>query len=203
MAIKYYGAPNETAPAQYARDRRTREEKLPYGPFASFFWPGLMRLDGEGATPELFPFPAGCAASVLPGFGTPALVPGMDEPRSAPLVDEPVVVAPAGEPVAEPPPDGLFCARASVPVSANALAKAKVESFIAIPFVCFALVNKPRNEFKFPPPRPCRLEASGLAVAFAVRRCRVPRGGPWRRAPPFPKRPACRTSRRDNPTQRS
>lgn len=202
MAIKYYGAPNETAPAPYARDRRTRGREVAYGPFASFFSPGLMRLDGEGATPELFPFPAGCAASALPGFGRPALVPGMDEPRSAPLVDEPVVVAPAGEPVAEPPPDGLFCARASVPVSANALAKAKVESFIAIPFVCFALVNKPRNEFKFPP-RPWHWRLRDWRSLLPVRRCRVRRGGPWRRAPPFPKRPACRTSRRDNPTQRS
>jgi hypothetical protein len=55
MAIKYYGAPNETALAQYARDRRTREEKVPYGPSASFFWPGLMRLDGEGGDAGIIP----------------------------------------------------------------------------------------------------------------------------------------------------
>jgi len=36
----------------------------------------------------------------------------------------------------------------SVPVSANALAKASVESFIASPLVC-CLSNKPRKEFKF------------------------------------------------------
>jgi hypothetical protein len=50
-----------------------------YGPFASFFWPGVMRLDGDGAAPVLLAsFPAGCAPSVLPGLGTPAFVPGID-----------------------------------------------------------------------------------------------------------------------------
>jgi hypothetical protein len=108
-----------------------------------------MRLDGSGAAPELFAFPAGIAASVLPGLGTPALVPGMDEPRFAPWVDEPVVVVAAGEPVAAPPPDGLFCASASEAVSANALAKARVERFIALPFVDDPSINKARNGIKF------------------------------------------------------
>jgi hypothetical protein len=62
--------------------------------------------------------------------------------------------------------------------------------------------NKPRNEFKFPP-RPWHWRLRDWRSLLPVRRCRVRRGGPWRRAPPFPKRPACRTSRRDNPTQRS
>jgi hypothetical protein len=65
------------------------------------------------------------------------LDPGIDEPRLAPFVDEPVVVGVAVEaPVPDPPPDVPLCASASVLVSANAPAKASVESFIASPPVC-------------------------------------------------------------------
>lgn len=123
-------------------------EAFVYGPFSSFFAPGLTRLDGAGATPELFAFPAGIAPSVLPGFGTPELALFIDEPVVTPFVDKPVVGAAAEVPAAELRPDVLLCARASVPVSANALAKASVESFIASPLVC-CLSNKPRREFKF------------------------------------------------------
>jgi len=74
---------------------------------------------------ELSSFPAGCAPSVL-GLGTPAFAPGMDWPR---VVDEPVVVGiVAGLPALEPPTVALFCARASVPISANAPANANVET---------------------------------------------------------------------------
>jgi hypothetical protein len=112
--------------------------RVAYGPLASFFWPGLMRLDCEGAAPELLAFPAGCALSVLPGFGTPAFVPGIDSPRVVPFVDAPVVVgAAAEERAAEPLPDEPLCANASVLEKAKAAAKAKVENFIAITS-CFA-----------------------------------------------------------------
>ena len=52
----------------------------------------------------------------------------------------------------------------SVPVSANALAKASVESFIASPLVC-CLSNKPRKEFKF------RIEPKSIG-SFTVTRNR-------------------------------
>jgi hypothetical protein len=87
-----------------------------------------MPLCGGGtALLELSSFPAGCAPSVL-GFGTPALAPGMDWPS---VVDEPVVVGIVAElPAVEPPTVARFCARASVPVSANAPANANVENFM-------------------------------------------------------------------------
>jgi hypothetical protein len=98
-----------------------------------------MRLDGAGTTPELFAFPAGIAPSVLPGFGTPALAPGIDWPVVAPFVEEPVVGAAAEVPAVDPLPDApdeLLCANANVLDNANAVAKAKVESFIAITSCC-------------------------------------------------------------------
>jgi hypothetical protein len=97
-----------------------------------------MRLDGDGAAPELLAFPAGCAPSVLPGFGTPAFVPGIDAPRVVPFVDAPVVVGAAVEErAAEPLPDEPLCVNASVLEKAKAAAKVKVENFIAVTS-CFA-----------------------------------------------------------------
>lgn len=52
----------------------------------------------------------------------------------------------------------------------------------------------------------CRSESevsrSIKRLLLGLRGC-VSRAGRWRRAPPFPKMRACRTSRRDNPTRRS
>jgi hypothetical protein len=98
-----------------------------------------MRLDGGGVAPELFALPAGIAPSELPGFGTPALVPGIDSPSVVPLVEEPVVGAAAEVPAVDPLPDApdeLLCANANVLDNANAVAKAKVERFIAITSCC-------------------------------------------------------------------
>jgi hypothetical protein len=83
-------------------------------------------------TLELFAFPAGCAPSVLPDFGTPALAPGLDWPVVAPFVEEPVAGAAAEEPAAEPLPDELLCANANVLDKAKAVAIAIVESFIDV-----------------------------------------------------------------------
>jgi hypothetical protein len=127
-------------PAQKRWSRRVREKVAAYGPFASFFWPGLMRL--AGATPELLAFPARCAPSVLLGFGAPAFVPGIDSPRVVPFVEAPVVV---GAAVAEPLPDEPLSANASVLEKANAAAKAKVD-LIAVPSCCW-LITKSRKEF--------------------------------------------------------
>jgi hypothetical protein len=72
----------------------------------------------------------------VPGFGRPAFVPGINSPSVVPFVDAPVVVrAAAEERAAEPPPkepDEPLCANASVLEKANAVAKVKVENFIAV-----------------------------------------------------------------------
>ena len=84
-------------------------------------------------------FPAGIAPSGLPGFGTPALAPGIDWPRVVPFVDEPVVWEAADEPAVEPlpdEPDELLCANANVFDKTNTVAKAKVETFIAVTSCC-------------------------------------------------------------------
>jgi hypothetical protein len=94
-----------------------------------------MRLDGGGVAPELFAFPAGIAPSMLPGFGRPALAPGIDSPSVVPLVEEPVVGAAAEVPAADPlpdVPDELLCANATVLDKTSDVAKAKVQSFIAV-----------------------------------------------------------------------
>ena len=111
-----------------------------------------MRLEGGGVAPELFALPAGIAPSVLPGFGTPALVPGIDSPSVVPLVEEPVVGAAAEVPAADPlpdVPDELLCANANVLDTASDVAKAKVQSFIAVTHVLLLINDKPRKEFKF------------------------------------------------------
>jgi hypothetical protein len=111
-----------------------------------------MRLEGGGVAPELFALPAGIAPSVLPGFGTPALVPGIDSPSVVPLVEEPVVGAAAEVPAADPlpdVPDELLCANAKVLDTASDVAKAKVQSFIAVTHVLLLINDKPRKEFKF------------------------------------------------------
>ena len=84
-------------------------------------------------------FPAGIPPSVLAGFGTPALAPGIDWPVVAPFVEEPVVGGAAEVPAVDRLPDApheLLCANANVLDNANAVAKAKVESFIAITSCC-------------------------------------------------------------------
>jgi hypothetical protein len=109
-----------------------------------------MRLEGGGVAPELFALPAGIAPSVLPGFGTPALVPGIDSPSVVPLVEEPVVGAAAEVPAADPladVPDELLCANANVLDTASDVAKAKVQSFIAVTHVLLLINDKPRKEF--------------------------------------------------------
>jgi hypothetical protein len=88
-------------------------------------------------TPELFAFPAGCAPSVLPDFGTLALARGIDRPIVAPFVEEPVAGAAAEEPAAEPLPDELLCANANVLNKVKAVAIASVEGFMMFTSCCW------------------------------------------------------------------